>query len=78
MKREQFARTHEHTEIKDKDSVPSQPADPANFSLMDLINSLADPGPMQKRTLFRLLNKEFTTSSPTTHFPPVLFVRTFF
>lgn len=30
---------------KGYDSVPSQPADPANFSLMDLINSLADPGP---------------------------------
>jgi hypothetical protein len=30
---------------KGYDSVPSQPADPANFSLIDLINSLADPGP---------------------------------
>lgn len=30
---------------KGYDSVPSQPPAPANFSLIDLISSLAEPGP---------------------------------
>lgn len=37
------------TDAKGYGSVPSQPVAPANFSLMDLMSSLAEPGPGAER-----------------------------
>lgn len=47
---------------KGYDSVPSQPAAPANFSLMDLMSSLAEPGPGTEREADRVLVEEQLTS----------------
>lgn len=50
------------SDSKGYDSVPSQPAAPANFSLMDLMSSLAEPGPGTEREANRVLVEEQLTS----------------
>lgn len=50
------------TDSKGYASVPSQPAAPANFSLMDLMSSLAEPGPGVEKAAGYILGEEQLTA----------------